>query len=386
MTAKDNEVFLPFAKPFIAGKELYYIAQAVQSGHLSGDGAFSASCHLWFKEHLGCQSALLTQSCTAALEMAALLCDIREGDEVILPSFTFVSTANAFALRGAVPVFVDIRDDTLNIDENLLEEAVSKRTKVVVPVHYAGVPCAMNEIMHIASRRDLLVVEDAAHSLLATDPQGRALGTIGHLGCLSFHETKNVISGEGGAILVNSNRFTDRAEIVREKGTNRTAFFRGEASKYTWLELGSSYLPSELTAAFLFAQLEHANLITERRRSLCAQYYAELKPLETCGVIRLPKEGDVRSGPGHIFYLLAENEGIRSQLQEHLRRNLIHAVSHYVPLHSSPAGRRLGKTIGTLPVTDRVAASLLRLPLYFEMREQDVSRVTSQIRAYFSGR
>src|SRR3990172_1791474 len=262
---------IPFNKPFIIGRELALIADAVAQGHLSGDGAYTELCHRWLEEKLHCRKALLTHSCTAALEMSAILCDLQHGDEVILPSYTFVSTANAFVLRGAVPVFVDIRPDTLNIDEKLIEAALTPKTKVIVPVHYAGVPCEMDVIMDIAQRHQLLVVEDAAQALLSMY-KGRALGTIGHFGCLSFHETKNIISGEGGALLVNDTRFVERAEIIREKGTNRSQFFRGEVDKYTWVDIGSSYLPSELVSAFLYAQLEHADKIVAVRSRIAGRY------------------------------------------------------------------------------------------------------------------
>jgi dTDP-4-amino-4,6-dideoxygalactose transaminase len=377
--------FLPFARPFIVGKELYYIAQAVQSGHLSGDGSFSLRCHDWLKENLGCPGALLTQSCTAALEMAALLCDVRAGDEVILPSFTFVSTANAFALRGATPVFVDIQEDNLNIDHRIVAEAITDRTRVIVPVHYAGVACDMRAILSIAAKHDVYVVEDAAHALLATDREGRALGTLGNLGCLSFHESKNVISGEGGALLINDPKLIQRAEIIREKGTNRPAFFRGEAAKYTWLDLGSSFLPSELTAAFLYAQFEHAQEITTWRQQLCAQYQAGLAPLAESGDLRLPDPRPSGTGSGHIYYVRVSSEEVRSRLQKHLRDDDIYAVSHYVPLHSSPAGRKLGRTFGEMAVTDRVSATLLRLPLFFEMQSSDVERVIASVFRFFKG-
>jgi len=376
---------LPFARPFIVGKELYYIAQAVQSGHLSGDGSFSARCHEWLKANLGCKAALLTQSCTDALEMAALLCDVQPDDEVILPSFTFVSTANAFVLRGARPVFVDVNEDNLNIDHRIAAEAVTERTKAIVPVHYAGVPCDMHSILGIAARHDLRVVEDAAHALLATDGDGRALGTIGDLGCLSFHESKNVISGEGGALLINDAKLIERAEIIREKGTNRSAFFRGEVAKYSWVDLGSSFLPSELTAAFLYAQLEHARDITSWRQQLCLQYQAALAPLAERGDLRLPLWNPLGARSGHIYYVRLPNGELRSRLQSHLVNDGIYAVSHYVPLHSSRAGRKYGRTFGDMKVTDHVSATLLRLPLFFEMQSSDVERVVASIFGFFRG-
>ncbi|MDO8349922.1 MAG: dTDP-4-amino-4,6-dideoxygalactose transaminase [Gallionella sp.] len=369
---------IPFNKPFIIGRELSLIADAVAQGHLSGDGAYTKLCHRWFEEKLGCHKALLTHSCTGALEMAAILCDIQPGDEVILPSYTFVSTANAFVLRGAVPVFVDIRPDTLNIDENLIEAAITPRTKVIVPVHYAGVPCEMNAIMDIARRHTLLVVEDAAQALLSTY-QGRALGSIGHFGCLSFHETKNIISGEGGALLVNDARFAERAEVIREKGTNRSQFFRGEVDKYTWMDIGSSYLPSELVSAFLYAQLERAGEIIARRRSICSAYATQLAPLQQ----RLHIADFDEDSNGHLFYVLLDSLDTRSRLIAHLKSQGIHPVFHYVPLHSSPAGRRYGREGSGMQVTNDLSERLLRLPLFYEMSADDITRITAAIREFF---
>jgi len=376
---------IPFNRPFVIGGELDNIAQAVREGHLSGDGPYSRKCHVWLEQHLKCAKALLTHSCTAALEMAAILADIRPGDEVIMPSFTFVSTANAFVLRGGVPVFVDIRRDTLNLDEQLIEAAVTARTKAIVPVHYAGVPCAMDEIMASAERHGLMVVEDAAQALLA-DYKGRRPGAIGHLGCLSFHETKNVISGEGGALLVNDRRFIERGEVIREKGTNRSQFFRGEVDKYTWVDIGSSYLPSELVGAFLYAQLERADEINAKRSRLCAAYRAGLADLERSGALVLPRpDPQGTSGNGHLFYILLKNPETRTALITHLKAQDIHAVFHYVPLHSSPAGRKFGRAAGAMPVTDDVSERLLRLPLYFELQESDVARIAEQIRRFLAG-
>lgn len=370
---------IPFNKPFIVGKELYYIAKAVLDGHISGDGAYTKRCHRWLEENLGSPQVLLTHSCTAALEMAALLCDVQPGDEVILPSYTFVSTANAFALRGGVPVFVDIRPDTLNLDEKLIEAAITPRTKVIVPVHYAGVPCEMDVIMDIARRHKLLVVEDAAQAMLSTY-KGRALGSIGHFGCLSFHETKNVISGEGGALLVNDTAFSKRAEIIREKGTNRSQFFRGQVDKYTWVEPGSSYLPSEIIGAFLYAQLENADQIISARKALCQLYAQRLRFLEVTGRLRLPL---VEAGNGHMFYLLLNSLDERTRLIEHLKVCDILSVFHYVPLHSSPAGIKLGRVHGNIHVTDSVAERLLRLPLYYEMGEKEIELVVQGVMTFF---
>ncbi|MBI5006860.1 MAG: dTDP-4-amino-4,6-dideoxygalactose transaminase [Nitrosomonadales bacterium] len=372
---------IPFNKPFVIGRELSLIADAVSRGHLSGDGHYTKLCNRWFEEKLDCRKALLTHSCTAALEMSAILCDLQPGDEVILPSYTFVSTANAFALRGAVAVFVDIRPDTLNIDEKLIEAAITPRTRAIVPVHYAGVPCEMDAIMDIAQRHKLLVVEDAAQALLSTY-KGKALGTIGHFGCLSFHETKNIISGEGGALLINDERFFERAEIIREKGTNRSQFFRGEVDKYTWVDIGSSYLPSELVSAFLYAQLERANEITAQRCRICSAYAEQLAPLEQAGKVRLPRF-DADSN-GHMYYILLDSLATRTALIAHLKAQGINPVFHYVPLHSSPAGRKYGRVSGSMRVTDDLNERLLRLPLHYEMDDADVSRISAAIRDFFA--
>ncbi|MCR4304646.1 MAG: dTDP-4-amino-4,6-dideoxygalactose transaminase [Gallionella sp.] len=371
---------IPFNKPFIIGRELELIADAVTRGHLSGDGHYTKLCHRWFEEKLPCRRALLTHSCTGALEMAAILCGIQPGDEVILPSYTFVSTANAFVLRGAAPVFVDIRPDTLNIDEKLIEAAITPKTRAIAPVHYAGVPCEMDVIMDIAQRHNLLVVEDAAQALLSTY-KGKALGSIGHFGCLSFHETKNIISGEGGALLVNDERYTERAEIIREKGTNRSQFFRGEVDKYTWVDIGSSYLPSELVSAFLYAQLERAGDITAQRCRICSAYAEQLAPLEQAGKLRLP-HFDADSN-GHMFYILPDSLATRTALIAHLKARDIHPVFHYVPLHSSPAGRKYGRASGAMQVTDDLSARLLRLPLHYEMDDADVARICAAIHDFF---
>ena len=371
---------IPFNKPFIIGRELSLIADAVFRGHLSGDGHYTKLCNRWFEDKLNCRKALLTHSCTGALEMAAILCDIQPGDEVILPSYTFVSTANAFVLRGAVPVFVDIRPDTLNIDEKLIAAAITPKTKVIVPVHYAGVPCEMDTIMDIASRHKLLVVEDAAQALLSTY-KGCALGNIGHFGCLSFHETKNIISGEGGALLINDERFCERAEIIREKGTNRSQFFRGEVDKYTWVDIGSSYLPSELVSAFLYAQLERADEIIAKRRSICTSYATQLAPLQQAGRMRIASFDE--DSNGHMFYILLVSLETRSKLISYLKAQGILPVFHYVPLHSAPAGKKYGRVSGTMQQTDELSERLLRLPLFYEMSAEDITRVCSAIREFF---
>jgi dTDP-4-amino-4,6-dideoxygalactose transaminase len=377
---------IPFNKPFTIGAELENIAAAVKEGHLAGDGRFTRQCHEWLERNLGARRALLTHSCTAALEMAAILCDVQPGDEVIMPSFTFVSTANAFALRGAVPVFVDIRRDTLNLDETLVARAVTSRTRAIVPVHYAGIACEMEALMALARERGLLVVEDAAQGVLS-EYQGRKLGTIGHLGCLSFHETKNVISGEGGALLVNDERFIARAEVIREKGTNRAQFFRGEVDKYTWVDIGSSFLPSELVGAFLWAQLEHAGAINQKRLELCAAYRRGLEALARRGHLGLPQLPPAGvSGNGHLFYILLDNVRTRGALIDFLKSRGIHSVFHYVPLHSAPAGRRLGRVAGPLAVTDDIAERLLRLPLHYGLTEEQVERIVAEISAFFSAK
>jgi dTDP-4-amino-4,6-dideoxygalactose transaminase len=372
---------IPFNKPFIIGRELSLIADAVAQGHLSGDGAYTKKCNRWFEDKLGCGKALLTHSCTAALEMAAILCDLQPGDEVIMPSYTFVSTANAFVLRGAVPVFVDIRPDTLNIDEKLIEAAITPRARAIVPVHYAGVPCEMDAIMDIAKRHNLLVVEDAAQALLSTY-KGKSLGTIGHFGCLSFHETKNIISGEGGALLINDARFVERAEIIREKGTNRSQFFRGAVDKYTWVDIGSSYLPSELVSAFLFAQLERADEIINQRRSICSSYAERLASLQQAGHMRLPNFDE--DSNGHMYYLLLDSLDTRTRLIAYLKAQGINPVFHYVPLHSAPAGKKYGRIASSMALTDELSARLVRLPLYYEMTQDDITRICA-IESFYTG-
>ena len=377
---------IPFNKPFTIGGELENIAAAVREGHLAGDGRFTRQCHEWLERRLGARRALLTHSCTAALEMAAILCDLKPGDEVIMPSFTFVSTANAFVLRGAVPVFVDVRPDTFNLDERLVEAAVTPRTRAIVPVHYAGVACEMDALIALARSRGLLVVEDAAQGMLA-EYKGRKLGAIGHLGCLSFHETKNVISGEGGALLVNDERLIARAEVIREKGTNRAQFFRGEVDKYSWVDIGSSYLPSELVGAFLWAQLQQAEAINAKRMSLCDAYRKGLEPLAARGALALPqREPAGVTGNGHMFYVLLKDLATRSRLIAHLKPRGIHSVFHYVPLHSAPAGRKFGRAAGSMAVTDDVSERLLRLPLYYELSESEVAGISAAIAEYFDGR
>jgi len=380
MTNLANKI--PFNKPFIIGKELENIAQAVREGHLSGDGPFTRRCQKWMENRLGCVRALLTHSCTGALEMAAILCDIKPGDEVIMPSFTFVSTANSFVLRGGVPVFVDIRPDTLNIDERLIERAITPQTKVIVPVHYAGAACALGEILDIATRHGLLVVEDAAQALLSTY-KGRFLGTMGNFGCISFHETKNVISGEGGALLINDEKFIERAEIIREKGTNRSQFLRGEVDKYTWMDIGSSFLPTELVGAFLYAQLEEAEKIGADRRQTFESYYRLLRPLEDKGLIRLPLMKSEEICNGHLFYIITQSLEERTRLIQYLEKSGVNAIFHYVPLHSSPGGTKYGRVCGSMSITDDLSNRLLRLPIYHEMGEEDVNRVAKLVKRFY---
>ena len=354
---------IPFNKPHLGGKELWYIAQAHARGQLAGDGSYTKQCQGWLEQRTGCHKALLTNSCTAALEMAAILADIQPGDEVIMPSFTFVSTANAFVLRGAVPVFVDIRPDTLNLDETLIEAAITPRTRAIVPVHYAGVGCAMADIMAIAARHGLLVIEDAAQAIMSTY-QGRPLGAIGHLGTLSFHETKNIISGEGGALLINDPALIERAEIIREKGTNRSQFFRGQVDKYTWVDIGSSFLPGEIIAAFLWAQMEEADAITARRRAIWDRYHLAFESLEQAGRVRRPLIPVGFGHNAHLYYLLLRDLGDRSSFIEAMKQVGINCVFHYVPLHSSPQGRAVSRVMGDLPVTTDLADRLVRLPLW----------------------
>jgi len=372
---------IPFGRPAIVGREMFYIAEAIQNGTISGGGPFMRRCEAWIEQRAAAKRALMVHSCTAALEMAAMLAEVGPGDEVIMPSFTFSSTATAFVLRGAVPVFVDIRRDTLNIDETLIEQAITPRTRVIVPVHYAGLACEMDTIMQVAQRHNLLVVEDAAQAQLS-DWHGRALGTIGHLGCLSFHETKNIISGEGGALLINDPALIERAEILREKGTDRSRFFRGEVDKYTWRDIGSSYCPGEIVSAFLYAQLERADEIIARRRALYDAYREGLAPLAEAGLVTLP-EAPGTAANGHIFWLLTPDAESRPRLLEHLTGQGIHAVFHYVPLHSAPAGLRFGRADGDLAVTDDIAARLVRLPMYLGLTDADVDRVVGAVGAFF---
>ncbi len=359
---------IPFNKPYMTGKELWYIAQAHHNGWLAGDGGFTKKCNRWLEARTGARRALLTHSCTAALEMAAILADIQPGDEVIMPSYTFVSTANAFVLRGAVPVFVDIRPDTLNIDETQIEAAITEKTRAIVPVHYAGVGCEMDVIMDIAARHNLLVIEDAAQGIMSTY-RARPLGSIGHLGALSFHETKNIIAGEGGALLVNDARLAERAEIIREKGTNRSQFFRGQVDKYTWVDIGSSFLPSELIAAFLWAQMEEADAITQRRLDIWRAYHDAFADLERRGKVRRPQAPSHCVHNAHMYQLLLPSLEKRSTFIETLKAEGIFSVFHYVPLHAAPAGQRHGRAAGDMRHTVSLSERLVRLPLWIGLEE-----------------
>jgi dTDP-4-amino-4,6-dideoxygalactose transaminase len=376
---------IPFNKPAIVGSELTYVGQAVAGGHASGDGPFTRRAQAMLEDSFDARRVLLTTSCTAALELAALLCDLRPGDEVIVPSYTFVSTVNAFVLRGAKPVFVDVRPDTLNIDERLIEQAITSRTRAIFPIHYAGIGCEMDAIMEIAGRHGLLVVEDAAQGVFASY-KGRWLGTIGHLGSYSFHETKNISCGEGGGLVINNPEMEQRAEILREKGTNRSQFIRGQVDKYTWVDVGSSYLPSDMLAAFLVGQIENMEVITKRRGAIFQLYEAILAPLVERGSIHIAEVPQHCVSNYHMFYVLTADVEERTALIEHLRAAGILAVFHYVPLHSSPFAQSLGIPRTHLPVTDDVSARLLRLPMYFDLTDQEVEEVAGHVLDFYRTR
>lgn len=375
---------IPFNVPPYIGKEDKYIKQAIGSRKICGDGQFTKKCNEKFEEITGAKKVLMTTSGTSALEMAALLADIKPGDEVIMPSYTFVSTANAFVLRGATIVFVDIRPDTMNIDENLIEDAINEKTKAIVPVHYGGVACEMDTIRDIAKRHNLVVVEDAAQGVMSFY-KGRALGSIGDFGCYSFHETKNYSMGEGGAVLVNHEKNVERAEIIREKGTNRTKFFRGQVDKYTWIDLGSSYLQSELNCAYLYAQIENPDIINNDRLRSWNTYYELLTPLKEKGCIDLPvvPEGCVHNA--HMFYIKTKDLEERSKLIAFLKENGIGAVFHYIPLHSSPAGQQFGRFHGEDKYTTKESERLLRLPMYYGLEKKDIEYVVSKIKEFYEG-
>ncbi|MEB3195569.1 MAG: dTDP-4-amino-4,6-dideoxygalactose transaminase [Candidatus Sericytochromatia bacterium] len=370
---------IPFNRPYTTGREIEYIQEAIANGHLSGNGPFTKRVEGWFEAFLSAPRVLLTHSCTAALEMCAILADLQPGDEVIMPSYTFVSTANAFVLRGAVPVFVDIRPDTLNLDENLIEAAITPRTRAIVVVHYAGVACQMDVIRDIADRHQLLLIEDAAQALHAFF-QDKPLGSWGHLAAFSFHETKNIQAGEGGALVINDPRFVERAEIIREKGTDRSRFFKGLVDKYTWVDVGSSYLPSELNAAFLWAQLEEAEHLTQFRINLWNHYQDALHPFSITQGVQLPSPPETCRHNAHIFWILLRDARQRDDLLTTLASEQVQAVFHYVPLHDSKAGRRLARTHGDLHVTESISPRLLRLPLWAGM-EASQPRVIRVIQA-----
>ncbi|WP_351124375.1 dTDP-4-amino-4,6-dideoxygalactose transaminase [Shewanella sp. T24-MNA-CIBAN-0130] len=375
---------IPFNKPPVTGNELKYIEQAMNSNKLCGDGFFGISCQKWFEDRFSTVKTLLTPSCTHALELAALLIDIKPGDEVIMPSYTFVSSANPFVLRGAKIVFIDIRPDTMNIDEKLIESAVTTKTIAIVPVHYAGVPCEMDSIMEIAERHNLVVIEDAAQGVNSYY-KGKALGTIGHLAAYSFHETKNYSSGgEGGLLLINDKRFEERAEIIREKGTNRSLFFRGMVDKYSWVDIGSSYLPSEIQAAYLWAQLECFEKINEKRLNIWNRYFSAFEQLKENGLIDLPVIPDDCMHNAHMFYIKTDNFDERQELISHLKKDGVLAVFHYIPLHSSVAGKRFATLVGEDKYTTTHSERLLRLPLFYNMKDTEVDQVISSVVSFFA--
>lgn len=381
-----SEFKIPFNKPFLTGKETDYIKEAVKSGKISGDGIFTKKCHDFFEKRYGFKKVLLTTSCTDALEMSAILINIQPGDEVILPSYTFVSTANAFVLRGAKLVFADSRLDIPNIDEDKIEELITEKTKAIVVVHYAGIAVDMDKIMNLAAKYNLHVIEDAAQAIdsfyTGKDGKQRPLGSIGHLAAFSFHETKNIISGEGGMLVINDENFAKRAEIIREKGTNRSAFFRGEVNKYGWVDIGSSFLPSDIIAAFLYAQLEHLDKIQERRKEIWNTYYEGLKPLEEKSLIKLPIIPKYATNNAHMFYIICRSDEERSGLIKHLKENKILAVFHYLSLHKSEY--YISKHDGReLPKSDYYTNLLVRLPFYFELSDNQVHNIVKNIKNYF---
>ncbi|MBX9601779.1 MAG: dTDP-4-amino-4,6-dideoxygalactose transaminase [Bryobacteraceae bacterium] len=375
---------MPFNKPSLCGKELLYVAEAILRGHTAGDGSFTRQCHEFLQKTLAVPRALLTTSCTHALEMSALLLDIRPGDEVIVPAFTFVSTVNAFVLRGAQPIFADVRPDTLNVDEQLLPDLISERTRAIIPVHYAGVACEMDAICGVAARVGASVVEDNAHGLFGRY-RGRLLGTLGGMATQSFHETKNLTCGEGGALIINDPTYIERAEILREKGTNRSRFYRGQVDKYTWVDVGSSFLPSDILAAYLYAQLEEWTTIQKKRRALWDNYLRELMPWAMQQGVQLPFVPDHCMQSYHMFYLVMPSLTDRQGLIESLRNRGILAVFHYLPLNVSEMGRKLGGVEGQCPVTESVANRLLRLPFYNDLTEGEQSEVIDAVTSFTCG-
>ena len=380
----EGDKMVNFNIPPYVGTEDKYVKQAIENHKICGDGAFTKKCNKWLEETTGTKKALLTTSCTHATELAVLLADIQPGDEAIMPSYTFVSTANAFVLRGAVPVFVDIRPDTMNIDENLIEDAITEKTKAIVPVHYAGVSCEMDTINEIARRHHLYVIEDAAQGVMSSY-KGRALGTLGDFGCYSFHETKNYSMGEGGALLVNDPEAIERAEIIREKGTNRSLFFRGQVDKYTWMDCGSSYLPSDINAAYLWAQLEKADEINDKRLYLWDLYYTLLKELKEEGYIELPTVPEGCKHNAHMFYIKAKDLEERTRLMAYLKEKEISTVFHYIPLHSAPAGKKYGRFVGEDKYTTRESERLVRLPMHYQLTKDEVEMTAEQVRKFYKG-
>ncbi len=374
---------IPFNKPCIIDKEIEYIKDSIAKGKISGDGYYTKLCNKWFEDNYNVTS-LLTHSCSAALEMSAILCDLKAGDEVIMPSYTFVSTANAFVLRGAIPVFVDIRPDTLNIDENKIEQAITDKTKAIVVVHYAGVSCEMDKILEIAKRHNLKVVEDSAQGF-DSFYKGKRLGSIGDLGTISFHETKNVISGEGGALFINNPELKERAEIIREKGTNRSKFFRGQVDKYTWVDIGSSFLPSDMIAGYLYSQLDNHDKITKKRLDIWNKYHEFFEKYEKQGIVRRPIVPEECQHNAHMYYLLFNSLEERTKFIDYLKSNDIMSVFHYIPLHSAPAGVKYCKTPFDMSVTDKVGDTLTRLPLYYEMNEEILNKIFNVVENFFKG-
>lgn len=380
----EDERMIPFNIPPYTGKEMEYIRQAVENQKICGDGPYTKKCAEWFEQRTGTAKCLLTTSCTHATELAAFLTGVGEGDEVIMPAYTFVSTADAFVVRGAKPVFVDIRPDTMNIDEKLIEDAITERTRAIAPVHYAGVACEMDTIMDIAKRHNLMVIEDAAQGMMSTY-KGKALGTIGDFGCYSFHETKNYSMGEGGALLIRDPKYVEEAEIIREKGTNRSKFYRGQIDKYTWVNFGSSYLPSDMNAGYLWAQLEMADEINEKRLSLWEQYYELLTPLAEEGVIELPvvPEGCVHNA--HMFYIKTKDIEERTRFIDYAKENGFWPVFHYIPLHTAPAGLKFGRFFGEDRYTTRESERLVRLPMYYTLEPSQVEYIVSKIKEFYLG-
>jgi len=375
---------IPFNLPPVVGSEINYIQQAINNENLSGDGPFTKKCHLWFEKNFKTAKALLTPSCTAALEMAAILVDIRPGDEVIMPSYTFVSTANAFVLRGALVVFVDVDPITMNLDISAVKAAITQKTKAIAPVHYAGVSCDMDALMQLAKEHNIWVIEDAAQGVMSTY-KGRALGTLGHIGCFSFHETKNYTAGgEGGAILINDKSLISRAEIIREKGTNRSQFIRGQLDKYTWQDVGSSFLPSELQAAYLLAQLENADKINQRRLAIWQQYQQAFSGLAAQNLVELPTIPDYCAHNAHMFYLKLKDITQRADFIRHLKQQDVLSVFHYIPLHSSPAGSKFGRMNGMDNFTTTESERLVRLPLYYQMSDEQVKTVIEASKSFFA--